>query len=293
MSTPPVPVHAELTGTVNVTHVVPETPPPDPSALSADDLATLKDARAADIASLAAFHASLTALATGSVERARAGATATVTAASTIATVYAGLLALVFSADGNALPTRALLSPIFFAIAIAAATAYLAFIIPSRTTRRVDETGGWGEKAYKRTQFYLSYVRAIVRRRVWMLQAGVIALAIAILTIAFPFVAPGAEQPEKPGDTTVAVEWPAPGQSSGDPALDALLYDAQLKQAVATADVKSALAAEAAADEAAAAAAKSWMDSSTFFWSALAVGVAVVIFVPSAFTIAGRAGRTG
>ncbi len=289
MTTTPISVTADVTGTIEMKQAAVDPPPSDPSALDEDDRAVLKEARAANVASLTAFHASLITIASGSVDRARAGATATVTAASAIATVYAGLLALVFNAGGTALPTRALLAPIFFAVAIALATAYMAFITPSNVKRKVDESGGWGAKAYNRVAFFISYTRAIVLRRVWMLQAAVIALAIAIIGIALPFVAPGAQQPAATTDTAVAVDWPRPGASSGDPALDALLYDAQLKQAVAVADAQTKAENEAATAKAAADAQQSWMDSPLFFWLALAIGLLLVLGVP--WVIARRARR--
>lgn len=282
MTTSPLRVTADVSGIIEVKHPdPPPAPAPDPSALNEEDRAVLKDARAANIASLAAFHASLTSLATASVDRARAGATAVVTAASAIATVYAGLLALVFSVDGTALPTRALLSPIFFAIAIALATAYMAFITARNTTQNVDETGGWGEKAYNRVRFFIAYTKSIVVRRVWMLQAAVIALAVAIFGIALPFVSPGAGEPAEIEDQTVSVNWPEPTVVSGDPALDALLYQAQLERAVAVADAETKLATERATASAEAAAQKSWMDTATFFWVTLGVGLALVLGIPA------------
>jgi hypothetical protein len=184
-----------------------------------------------------------------------------------------------------------LLSPIFFALAIALATAYIAFITPRDTTSRVEESGGWGEKAYNRVRFFIRYTRSIVLQRVWMLQAAVIALAIAIFGIALPFVSPGAGEPAAVGDNTVPVEWPQPGPSSGDPALDALLYDAQVKQAVAVADIQTKAATEHAISEAKAEAQVSWMDSPLFFWLALAVGLVLVAGVPFIVTLRRRGRR--
>lgn len=258
---------------------VEQAPSPPEATLSQakEDEATL----AAEIASIAAIQTSLTTLAAGSVDRSRAGATAVVSAATAIATIYAGLLGFVFSVDGTALAARALLAPIFLALSVALSTGYLAYITATRTSSPVGETSGWASAIYERVNQFTAYTKRIVERRIWMLQGAVVALGVGVACIALPFVSPGATVPGPAPSIAPSVSvWPSPPPTSADPALDALLYQAQLDQAVKQAEIEAASLDAGRQDAAAAAALPSWMDSSAFFFFVLLIGLGLVIGIP-------------
>ena len=259
--------------------------PPEPTPSQAtEDAATL----GATIASVAAMQTSLTALAAGSIDRSRAGAAAVVTAASAIAAVYSGLLGYVFSIDESPLAARALLAPIFFAVAITLSTAYLAYITATKRTSTFESATGWASGIYERTNQFIGYTKRIVVRRVWMLQAAVVALGLGVVCIALPFIAPGATAAEPVEPSSPIVEtWPTPPPSTGTPELDALLFQAQLDQAVKTAearalatDAKNQIAADAAVET-------SWMDGIDFLLRVLLAGTVLIIVTPIITAIVG------
>lgn len=243
----------------------------------AEDAATL----AATIASVAAMQTSLTALASGSIDRSRSGAAAVVTAASAIAAVYSGLLGYVFSIDESPLAARALLAPIFLAVAITLSTAYLAYITATKRTTGIEVSTGWASGIYERTNQFIGYTKRIVERRIWMLQTAVVALGLGVACIALPFIAPGATAAEPIATSTSIVRtWPAPPAASGTPELDALLYQAQLEQAVKEAEA-AALAADAEKQsEAEASAVPSWMDGTDFLLWVLLAGAVLIVATP-------------
>ena len=73
------------------------------------------------------FHSTIIEVAKGGIERARDSAKYVQTAATAIMAVYTGVLALVFSVTDNPLPLRGAWAAVFLGLAIALATAYLAF----------------------------------------------------------------------------------------------------------------------------------------------------------------------
>jgi superfamily II helicase len=74
------------------------------------------------------FHQTVSDVARNSIERSRDSAKYVQTAAVAIAGLYSGLLGLVFSITSNPLPIRGVYATAFLGLAVALATAYLAFI---------------------------------------------------------------------------------------------------------------------------------------------------------------------
>jgi len=87
--------------------------------------------RDADASNLAKFHDTMTTLAIGSVDRARAGAELVQKASAALVTLYTGVLALVFSVTNNPLPPRGVLAPVFLGLAVVLSTAYIAYLEPT------------------------------------------------------------------------------------------------------------------------------------------------------------------
>jgi hypothetical protein len=268
----------------------PVPPAPDPAALTKDDEDTLAAYRTSDMASLAAFASSVSTVASGSIDRSRQAATAVVTAASAILAVYTAVATLLLGTD-TTLPIRGLLGPIFLAIAIVLSTAYLAFITATRAVTGVDESGSWAENAYSRLNAFVTYTKNVVARRIWMLQGAVIALGVGAATLALPFFSPGATTPPADPPAVVSVTaWPTP-PSTGDHALDSILYRAEINQAVSQAKANAAQQDAKAAASAKEDAKPSRFDGEGFFWMVFWWGIAAVLGIPALIWLLSR--RTG
>lgn len=177
-----------------------------------------------DATSFSEFEKRMYDMVASAIERAKVGAQTVQAASAAIVTLYAGLLGLVFSADGEALPLRSLIAPIFLAAAVVLSTAYLSFIRPDSTSIQVPGLGTWRVQALERIEAFASYVRTLVNKRGWALRAGLLSLGVGVVTLILPFVSDGTFD----------------GSSGGQPAdLDALTVDPQLPAAVAAVVMKA------------------------------------------------------
>jgi hypothetical protein len=134
------------------------------------------------------FHEKTTELAAASVERSRDSAKYVQTAAAWIATLYTGLLALVFSVTENPLPSRGIYAAVFLGLSVALAVAYLAFIASPRHLLMWDGGSSLSESQLNRTGFFVKWVNASVRERRWAIRASVISLAFGVAFIPAAFV---------------------------------------------------------------------------------------------------------
>lgn len=172
------------------------------------------------------FHEKITELAGGSIERSRDSAKYVQTAAAWIATLYTGLLALVFSVTENPLPLRGVYAAGFLGLAVALAAAYLAFIGNPGKLTMYDGGGSLTEQQLNRTGFLVRWVNATVRDRRWAIRASVVCLAIGVAFIPVAFVANSrpAPIPDAPTPPTIPA---AIATQLGDAANQ--LFEAQLK----------------------------------------------------------------
>lgn len=166
----------------------------------------------ADNADLARHSTALNSIATGALERARGGAEAVIKAAASIATLYTGVLALVFSVADNPLPLRGVLPAVFLGGAVVLATAYLAYGRTRTDTRKSLKVGPMPDRdllgrtiwRYRTTALI---VGDVVGRRQGALRASVVSLGYGLACLPLPFITLG-----KPVDPT----WPpatlAPGE---------------------------------------------------------------------------------
>lgn len=136
-----------------------------------------------------AFHEKLGELAVGSIERSRDSAKYIQTAAAWIATLYTGLLALVFSVTDNPLPIRGAYAAAFLGLAVALAAAYLAFITKPDKVKPYEGGGSLTELQLNRTAYLFRFVNATVGDRRWAIRASVVSLAIGVAFIPAAFVA--------------------------------------------------------------------------------------------------------
>jgi hypothetical protein len=202
-----------------------------------DDLKAQRDETSAyraaeaqgDIANLQAFFNTMSSLAVGAVDRARGGAELVQKAAASVATVYTGILALVFSVTNNPLPARALLAPIFLGTAVALSTAYIAYLSPSNTLVEVDIPEGFEPIVYARLQAIIDTTTKLVKRRSPLLRASVFALGVGLFSIVMPFVTLPLVSTTEPPVIASSPDWPSPA-SVKDPEFSKTLYAARVKE---------------------------------------------------------------
>jgi hypothetical protein len=183
--------------------------------------------RDADLAQNAEFQKSLLEVAKGGLERARANAETVQKAAGAIGTIYTGTLGVAFSVTSRPLPTRAILPALFLGTAVAASTAYLAYLSPrgdpATLTLRGTSTGLAGQ--LERVAFIAGWVRRSVLRRVWLLRSSVVALAIGVVLLPIPFV--GLQR--SPTTQPSLPPWPTP-TSGLDAELQKIRYAAEIDE---------------------------------------------------------------
>lgn len=184
---------------------------------------------AADLDDLGRFSTAYAEIASGAIERARAGAEAVIKASAALVALYTGVLGLTFSVSDNPLPPRGLLAPIFLGLAVVLATAYLGFLrpqdesvpAPSRTQTRPVENN-----VLARGGVLVSVTQAIVRRLSWCLRGSVLALGVGLAYLPMPFLALGSGAASSP-----KIDWPAAVVGNGEQLdLVKLRYAEQLKE---------------------------------------------------------------
>ena len=192
--------------------------------------------RTADLENLQKFHNSMYGLATSAVDRARSGAEVVQKSAAAIATLYSGVLALVFSVTSNPLPLRGLLTPIFLGLAVVLSTVYLAYLRPDHGFSTGKPAVGPEPKSLQRLNTFLSVTSRITNRRAGFLRASVISLGFGLACIVAPFVS---FSPNANGVSALpsSPSWPTPSPHATAEAYK-ILFQAQVKE-VAEARVKA------------------------------------------------------
>lgn len=141
------------------------------------------------------YHSTIATVATGAIDRARDSAKFVQTAATAVFALYTGLLGLVFSVTDNPLPLRGIWAGVFLGLAVALATAYLAFLkrpaplplsLPGRSLTQLQ---------HARTAYLTRWVNAAVNNRRWALRASVVSLAFGVGFVAAPFLSSGTRTP--------------------------------------------------------------------------------------------------
>lgn len=187
--------------------------------------------RAANREDVARFSTALVAIATGSIERSQAAARTVQQAASAVAALYTGVLALTFSVSDNPLPPRGVLTPVFLGLAVVLSTAYLAYLRPDDAVVHPTPplTTNLDLLVTERAQRVIATAKTITRRRSGALRASVAALGVGLAFLPLPFVALGGTTSSEPG------QWPAATIAPGEDAdLVALRYERQLDEVAAS-----------------------------------------------------------
>jgi hypothetical protein len=175
----------------------------------------------------------LTTLSVGAIDRARTGAQFIQTAATAIAGLYTGVLAVLFVAD-QAAPIRSFIPVLFLGLAVVLATYYLAFVVPGTRMDRPDYQNINDADLWVRLNYVSRWVRRIVFRRGGALRAAVVSLFFGLLFLPVGVAHLPANLkiqglPEPKITTTSEVNWPAP-TILPDPSLSVVLYTAQLEE---------------------------------------------------------------
>lgn len=179
------------------------------------------------------FHKALLEVAKGGLDRARANAETVQKAAGGIGALYTGVLGVAFSVTSHPLPPRGAIPALFLGLAVALATAYLAYLSrrddPPGAQRNLRQPNSVPEQ-FARLSLLVEWVRQAVRRRVGFLRAAVLALALGVITLPLPFVT-------VPGITAVNAEaislpaWPKPETAPENAELGRIRYQAEIAEA--------------------------------------------------------------
>jgi hypothetical protein len=137
---------------------------------------------------LKVFHSTIAEVASGAIERSRDSAKYVQTAAAAIGSLYAGILALVFSVTDHPLPLRGVYAAVFLGLAVALSTAYLAFITKPAMIEPYESTEALADVQIARSAFLSEWVGSTVNTRRWAIRASVLSLAFGVTFIAAPFV---------------------------------------------------------------------------------------------------------
>ena len=143
-----------------------------------------------------AFHQAVVDTSKASLDRSRDSAKYVQTAAAAIGALYTGALGLVFSVTDHPLPIRGVWAMVFLGLAVALATAYLAFLTKPETLP-MRARGSLADRQLIRTAWYTRWVNAAVLDRRWAIRASVLALAFGVAFVPAPFVA-SARRPDVP-----------------------------------------------------------------------------------------------
>ena len=161
--------------------------PSDGPAPPSTDLA---DAAETDLR--AAIQAAYIEVQKAKIDRTFRAADAVTKAAGAIATIYTGLLALVYSVGSTPpqpLPARGIAPAIFLALAFFFSVVNVGFI--RRTGRKVDilEAGETWKQQQVRLVRFLQWVDRGALQRAWALRSGVICLGAGVALLPLPFLA--------------------------------------------------------------------------------------------------------
>lgn len=134
------------------------------------------------------FHTTIAEVAKGALERSRDSAKYVQTAAAAINALYTGALALVFSVTDNPLPLRGLYATVFLGLAVALATAYLAFLTQPEAPPPWSTGATRADNQVNRTGWLTQYVGVTVLHRKHAIRSSVVALGLGVLFIPAPFL---------------------------------------------------------------------------------------------------------
>jgi hypothetical protein len=182
----------------------------------------LKADNDAEIAVKAQYYTSVFAVGQASIDRRRAGASAVQTAASAIATLYTGALAVSFAVGSRPLPWRGLIPVVFLGLAVVLSTAYLAYITRIPGSPGPPAAGAPRVSEALHANAFLTWVRNAGSHNRYLLNASVVALGVGLVFLPAPFITLDAANSNP--------DWPPTPTSVSEPALQAIVYQAQVNE---------------------------------------------------------------
>lgn len=186
-----------------------------------------------EIESLARYESAILETYRGSIERARAGATTIISAASAIATVYVGVLSFAQGSHPGTLRLVALVPLILLGGAVVNASGFLTHFSRASGAAgvRVDGALGLQARTFNRIVAFHEWVTAYLAQRVPYLRAAFVALVLGLISMPLPLML-------EPGiDAPLEVDWPRPVASLA-PELQAIRYEQEVQIAVTAAEVR-------------------------------------------------------
>ncbi|NKX56289.1 hypothetical protein [Arthrobacter mobilis] len=237
----------------------------------------------ANITSLNYMQEHLYTLAAGSLDRRKFAAEIVLKASAAIATLYSGVLALIFSVSGTQLPLRGILAPVFLGLAVVLSAASQAYTTPRVKENTEGDTadtkpdedwviarggGAFEPRAIARVNIFIQIAAKMAQRNSWMLRASVIALGVGLAGIALPFISSGSPPSNADREASISSSYPWPTASpTATSANDVALYQAQVDE----------VAAARANARAKPLAPQSFLNSTGFFAGSLVVGLLIVV----------------
>lgn len=204
-----------------------------------ENVAQRAAAQLADTANLEKMHDQYYSLALGSLDRAKFAAETIQKASAAIASIYAGVLALVFSVTDNPLPLRGIIAPIFLGAAVILSSIYLTYIVPAPPLHPSyeEKVSAPQVKAYERLRTFIHDVTLTVNHQIGYLGAAVAALFVGLAAVTLPFLGIPAvftDQSDRTSAeyTAISTPWPTldPAGSSLPNELAVELYKQQLAE---------------------------------------------------------------
>jgi hypothetical protein len=169
-------------------------------------------------------------VAKGSIDRARAGAELVQKGAAAVVTIYTAVLGVSFSVAERPLPSRGVIAPVLLGVAVVLSTVYLAYQSkPDDDVDELDEEPSSHATALEVARRYVMWTRSGASQRRYWLRASVVSLGLALVFLPAPFVTFKSSDANAVAATKTA--WPSQPTEVQDPALQRILYAAQVKEA--------------------------------------------------------------
>ena len=189
-----------------------------------------RDEHAADLAQNAMVQTAFVESAKSGLDRARANVEQLQKAAAVVATIYSSVLAATYSIS-KPVPARGLLPAFFLGLSLVLATAYLSYLGRHARSDQVsfdrtsDPTGVSGQ--VMRVNVLSKAVGNAVRRRIYLMRAGVLAFAVGVMTLPIGFIS---FSDSTTASLATAIPWPSPRSTPTDTELEKIRYQAEVAE---------------------------------------------------------------
>ena len=202
------------------------------------------------------------------VERARDNAKFVQIAAAGLGTAYTGVATLAFSSSATHLPPRGFIPTLFFGVAVALATLYLAFMVKPENATDLEPSDLPRLNAQLKVDLFVLWVREGVLARAPLLRGAAIALLFGVVALPVAMITPAAATDTTPPAAAAEPTWP-PFPDASPIELAAVLYAAQLEEFREAQDAEEASATSPASTD----------DVEGPAWLATVIGMLIVFLI--------------